>query len=35
MAGIQLSTAGVKLLYAAEATAGTRPTTGYEEISEI
>ena len=35
MAGIQLSTAGVKLLYAAEATAGTRPTTGYKEISEI
>ena len=35
MAGIQLSTAGVTLLYAAEATAGTRPTTGYEKISEI
>lgn len=31
MAGIQLSTAGVTLLYAAEATAGTRPTTGYEK----
>ena len=35
MAGIQLSTAGVTLWYAAEATAGTRPTTGYEKISEI
>lgn len=35
MSGIQLSTAGVKLLYAAETEAGTRPTTGYEKISEI
>lgn len=35
MAGIQLSTAGVTLWYAAETAAGTRPTTGYEKISEI
>ncbi len=35
MAGIQLSTAGVKLYYAAETTVGTRPTEGWQEISEI
>lgn len=35
MAGIQLSTAGVTLWYAPEETAGTRPTTGYTQISEI
>ena len=29
---INLSTAGVKLAYAVEATAGTRPTTGYKRI---
>lgn len=35
MAGIQLSTAGVTLWYAAETVAGTRPTTGYTQISEV
>lgn len=35
MAGIQLSTAGVRLYFAAETQAGTRPTEGWEEISEI
>lgn len=35
MAGIQLSTAGVTLWYATEATAGTRPSTGFIKISEI
>lgn len=35
MAGIQLSTAGVKLYYAAETTKGTRPTSGWSQISEI
>lgn len=30
---INLSTAGVKLEYAVEATAGTRPTTGYTKIT--
>lgn len=30
---INLSTAGVKLEYAVEATAGTRPTTGYTRIT--
>lgn len=35
MAGIQLSTAGVTLNYAAETTAGTRPTTGYKKVSEV
>ena len=29
---INLSTAGIRLLYAVEATAGTRPTTGYKEL---
>lgn len=29
---INLSTAGVKLMYAVEATAGTRPTSGYKHI---
>ncbi len=32
---LELSTIGVKLKYAAEATAGTRPTTGYTEIKNI
>ena len=32
---INLSTAGVQLLYAVEATAGTRPTTGYTRIKGI
>lgn len=35
MAGIDLSTAGVKIGYAPEATAGTRPTTGYKKIPGI
>ena len=35
MAGIQLSTAGVKLYYAAETVAGTRPVDGWTQISEI
>lgn len=33
--GINLSTAGMKLLYAVEATAGVRPTTGYIELKGI
>lgn len=32
MAAINLSTAGIQLLYAVESTAGTRPTTGYTRI---
>ena len=32
---INLSTAGVQLLYAVESTAGTRPTTGYTRIKGI
>lgn len=35
MAGIALSTAGVKLWYAVEETAGTRPTAGYTHIEDI
>ena len=35
MAGIALSTAGVKLLYAAETVKGTRPTDGYTHIHDI
>lgn len=35
MAGIQLSTAGVRLYYAAEETMGVRPTAGWAEITEI
>lgn len=35
MAGIQLSTAGVKLYYAVEESLGTRPTEGWKEITEI
>ena len=35
MAGIQLSTAGVTLWYAPETSAGTRPTAGYTQITEI
>ena len=33
--GIALSTAGVTVGYAVEATAGTRPTTGYTQIPDI
>ena len=32
MAAINLSTAGIQLLYAVETTAGTRPTSGYTRI---
>jgi hypothetical protein len=32
---IQLSTAGVTMKYAVEATSGTRPTTGYTEVPEL
>lgn len=32
---IQLSTAGVRMYYAVETTAGTRPTSGWTEINEI
>lgn len=35
MAAIRMSTAGIKMFYAVEETAGTRPTTGYKEIPEI
>ena len=35
MAGIQLSTARVKLYYAPETTADTMPTTGFTQIHEI
>lgn len=35
MAGIALSTAGVKLGYAVETEAGTRPETGYTHIPDI
>lgn len=35
MAEMRLSTAGITLNYAVEQTAGTRPTTGYQEIPEI
>lgn len=35
MAGIQLSTAGVRVYYAVEETMGVRPTAGWAEISEI
>lgn len=31
----RLSTAGMKLMYAVEATAGTRPTSGYKAVPEI
>lgn len=33
--GIALSTAGVTIGYAVEATAGTRPTTGYTKIPDV
>ena len=33
--GIALSTAGVKIKYAVEATAGTRPTSGYKVLPDI
>lgn len=33
--GIALSTAGVTIGYAVEATAGTRPTTGYTNIPDV
>lgn len=32
---IELSTAGIKVKYCAETTAGTRPTTGYAEIRGV
>lgn len=32
---LEFSTAGMKLKYAVEATAGTRPTSGYTEISGV
>ena len=32
---LELSTIGIKLLYCAETTAGTKPTTGYTEVSNI
>lgn len=32
---IELSTAGIKVKYCAETTAGTRPTTGYSEIRGV
>lgn len=35
MASPRLSTAGMTLQYAVEASAGTRPTTGYIEIPEV
>lgn len=35
MAGIALTTAGVTIGYAVEATAGTRPTAGYTTIHDI
>ncbi len=35
MAGIALSTAGVKVWYAVEETANTRPTAGYTHISDL
>lgn len=33
--GIALSTIGIKVSYAVEATAGTRPTTGYKHIPDL
>lgn len=33
--GIALSTIGIKVSYAVEATAGTRPTTGYTHIPDL
>ena len=35
MSAIAMSTAGVTVNYAVEATAGTRPTTGYIKIPSI
>jgi hypothetical protein len=32
---LELSTIGIRLKYAAESTAGTKPTTGYTEIANI
>lgn len=32
---LELSTIGIQLKYAPEATAGTKPTTGYTEILNI
>lgn len=32
---LELSTIGIRLKYAAESTAGTKPTSGYTEISNI
>lgn len=33
--GVPFSTVGMKVLYAIETTAGTRPTTGYVEIPDV
>lgn len=35
MPEIRMSTAGMKLLYAFETEAGTRPTTGWKEVPEV
>jgi len=35
VAMLEISTAGIKVKYAVETTAGTRPTTGYTEIPDI
>ena len=32
---LELSTIGIKFLYCAETTAGTKPSTGYTEIANI
>ena len=32
---LELSTIGIRLKYAAEATAGTKPTANYTEISNV
>lgn len=32
---LELNTIGIKLKYATEATAGTKPTTGFTEIQNI
>lgn len=32
---LELSTIGIRLKYAPEATAGTKPTTGFTEIANI
>ena len=35
MSAVDLSTAGITIQYAAETTAGTRPTTGFTVIPSI